>query len=103
MYRDKSELTNGDSKFTMVYMAANEGVGQNVAIDESVIEDHPSDDEVDDCSESKMFYNVPMSFVIHTYSRVRPDLTTESSQTLSTQFSPYRHKVTMFKVFECYC
>ena len=85
----------------MVYMAAHEDTKQTVAIDESLTEDHLSDDEIDDLSESRMFYNVPMSFVIHTYSRVRPDLPTESSQALSTQFSPYRHKVTMFKVFLC--
>lgn len=78
-------------------MAAHEDAGQSVAIDESLTADHPSDDEIDDLSESKIFYNVPMSFVIHTYSRVRPDLSTESSQ-----FSPYRHKVTMFKVFACF-
>lgn len=82
-------------------MAAYEGPGQNETTSESITNDYTSDDENDDLSESKSFYMVPTSFVIHTYSRVQPDSITDSSQTLSTQFSPYRHKVTMFKVFLC--
>ena len=83
----------------MVYMAAYEGPGQSETIDESLTEDFTSDDEIDDFSESKSFYMVPMSFVIHTYSRVRPDSIVNSNEAPSAQFSPYRHKVTMFKVF----
>jgi hypothetical protein len=85
----------------MVYMAAYEGPEHSDAIDESLTENHTTDDENDDLSESKSFYMVPMSFVIHTYSRVRPDSIAEPNQAFSTQFSPYRHKVTMFKVFLC--
>ena len=83
----------------MVYMAAYEGPGQSETTDEFLTEDFTSDDEIDDLSESRSFYVVPMSFVIHTYSRVRPDSIVDSSEAPSTQFSPYRHKVTMFKVF----
>ena len=82
----------------MVYMAAYEGPDQN-EVTEELLEDELSDDDIDDLCEPKSFYMVPMSFVIHTYSRVPPDSMTETSQSLSTQFSPYRHKVTMFKVY----
>jgi hypothetical protein len=80
-------------------MAAYEGPGQSEATNGALTEDFKSDDEIDDLSGSKSFYMVPMSFVIHTYSRVRPDSFIDSNEALSTQFSPYRHKVTMFKVF----
>ena len=85
----------------MVYMAAYEGPGQSETTDESLTEGLTSDDEIDDFSDSKSLYMVPMSFVIHTYSRVRPDSIVDSNEALSTQFTPYRHKVTMFKVFFC--
>lgn len=71
----------------MVFMAAYEGPDQTEA------EEYITDDENDDLNEPKSFYMVPMSFVIHTYSRVRQD-----SMLSEQPFSPYRHKVTMFKV-----
>lgn len=76
-------------------MAAYEGPGQTDIADESLTDDYTSDEEIDNQNESKSFYMTPLSFVIHTYSRVQP-----YSVGISTQLSqPYRHKVTMFKVF----
>lgn len=87
------------SQFKMVFMAAYEGPGPGLCLpNNNEVDDLSSSDEMEEIYETKAFYAVPMTFVIHTYSRVQPDSFSDSRLPSLSTFLPYRHKITMFKV-----